>query len=166
MGRKPVGKKAMTDAERQQRRRQRLRQAKANSVTDGMSRNGDRTDAAVLEALRKKIEQLEKQNKRLYEDAKGWKNLSEMERGEAARLRNEKEILRHDLRKYENLQSEMRKFELDKQLFEMEKLFNPSVVKTWIRQLTMRYHPDRGGSQEEMKVVNAAYELLKQLLGQ
>lgn len=39
------------------------------------------------------------------------------------------------------------------------------VVRRWFAKLSLRFHPDRGGSDEEMRVVNFAHELLKELLG-
>lgn len=39
------------------------------------------------------------------------------------------------------------------------------VVRAWHHQMTKKYHPDRGGSQTEMLVVNEGAELLKQLAG-
>jgi hypothetical protein len=38
------------------------------------------------------------------------------------------------------------------------------VVTQWYRQMALRYHPDRGGTDAEMKVVNDAYERLQKLL--
>lgn len=40
----------------------------------------------------------------------------------------------------------------------------PEVMRRWYRELARRYHPDHGGSDEAMKVVNAAHELLRRLL--
>jgi hypothetical protein len=40
-----------------------------------------------------------------------------------------------------------------------------SAVKQWYWRLSLKYHPDRGGSQEQMKVVNDAYEQILELLG-
>jgi uncharacterized protein (DUF3820 family) len=41
----------------------------------------------------------------------------------------------------------------------------PTVdVAGWYRQLSMRFHPDRGGSKEAMQAVNAAKELLERML--
>jgi hypothetical protein len=41
----------------------------------------------------------------------------------------------------------------------------PDIIRKWYRGLAMKYHPDRDGSHEAMKVVNDAYEQLKQLTG-
>jgi uncharacterized protein (DUF3820 family) len=38
------------------------------------------------------------------------------------------------------------------------------LIRRWYRQLSLRYHPDRGGSAEAMQAVNAAHELLQSLL--
>jgi hypothetical protein len=38
------------------------------------------------------------------------------------------------------------------------------VVKTWYRRLCMRWHPDRGGSDQAMQAVNDAHVLLRELL--
>ncbi len=37
-------------------------------------------------------------------------------------------------------------------------------VAGWYRRLSMRFHPDRGGSKESMQAINAAKELLEQML--
>jgi hypothetical protein len=39
-----------------------------------------------------------------------------------------------------------------------------AVVKSWFARLSKRYHADRGGSDEQMRVVNVARELLEALL--
>src|SRR5262245_12427502 len=38
------------------------------------------------------------------------------------------------------------------------------VVRGWYRGLCLKYHPDRGGSHEQMVVVQDAYERLQQLV--
>jgi hypothetical protein len=38
------------------------------------------------------------------------------------------------------------------------------LIPRWYRQLALRYHPDRGGSVEAMRVVNDAHERLRELL--
>jgi hypothetical protein len=38
------------------------------------------------------------------------------------------------------------------------------VVKQWFARLSLRYHPDRGGSDAEMRVVTNAHDLLVELL--
>lgn len=38
------------------------------------------------------------------------------------------------------------------------------VMKNWGRRLTLKYHPDRGGSHEQMLVVNEAVESLKKAI--
>jgi hypothetical protein len=40
------------------------------------------------------------------------------------------------------------------------------IVQTWFRRLSLKYHPDRGGSDAAMKVVNNARDLLMELLAQ
>jgi hypothetical protein len=39
------------------------------------------------------------------------------------------------------------------------------VISTWYRAMSMRFHPDRSGSTEQMVAVNAGYEKLKELTG-
>ncbi len=39
------------------------------------------------------------------------------------------------------------------------------VVRAWHRQMAMKYHPDRGGTHEQMLLVNEGAELLKKLAG-
>jgi hypothetical protein len=39
------------------------------------------------------------------------------------------------------------------------------VLQQWYRQLTLDYHPDRGGSTEAMQAINDAYERLREELG-
>jgi predicted SprT family Zn-dependent metalloprotease len=38
------------------------------------------------------------------------------------------------------------------------------VVKKWFAEMSMRYHPDRGGTDEQMRVINGARDLLEELL--
>lgn len=38
------------------------------------------------------------------------------------------------------------------------------IVARWYREMSLRFHPDRGGSHEAMVAVNACYERLKELL--
>jgi hypothetical protein len=38
------------------------------------------------------------------------------------------------------------------------------IIQTWYRRLSLRYHPDRGGSDAAMRVVNNARDLLLELL--
>jgi curved DNA-binding protein CbpA len=38
------------------------------------------------------------------------------------------------------------------------------LMKRWFAELSLRYHPDRGGTDAEMRVVNDAYERLRKLL--
>jgi hypothetical protein len=40
----------------------------------------------------------------------------------------------------------------------------PGVVKTWYRDLSLKYHPDRGGSNAAMIIVNEAYDHLCSLM--
>lgn len=40
-----------------------------------------------------------------------------------------------------------------------------AVVRAWVRQMTLKYHPDRGGSHEAMIAVNDGAELLRRLAG-
>ena len=40
-----------------------------------------------------------------------------------------------------------------------------SVCNQWYRTMAVRFHPDKGGSHEAMKAVNAGRELLLQLAG-
>jgi hypothetical protein len=40
-----------------------------------------------------------------------------------------------------------------------------AVVVNWYRQMSLRWHPDRGGSDEAMQAVNYGFELLKKLAG-
>jgi hypothetical protein len=39
-----------------------------------------------------------------------------------------------------------------------------AVVSTWYRRLSMRFHPDHGGSKVAMQVVNEARELLEEMI--
>lgn len=39
------------------------------------------------------------------------------------------------------------------------------VIRAWHRQMTLKYHPDRGGTHEQMLLVNEGAELLKKLAG-
>lgn len=41
----------------------------------------------------------------------------------------------------------------------------PTVdVAAWYRRLSMRFHPDRGGSKDAMQAINAARELLEDMM--
>jgi hypothetical protein len=143
----------MTDAERQRRRRQRLRQAQANSVTAEVSRNE--------EASEKRVDRLRNENKRLREDAKVWKRLHDNVAAMGDRLRKE-----HD-QELKKLREEVRQYgdwKFEKHLSALEALLKPPVLKKWYDDLAKRYHSDRGGSNEEMKVVNEARDTLLALL--
>jgi hypothetical protein len=37
------------------------------------------------------------------------------------------------------------------------------IIRTWYREMALRWHPDRGGSDDAMKAINHAHERLKQL---
>jgi hypothetical protein len=39
------------------------------------------------------------------------------------------------------------------------------LVKRWFGELSLRWHPDRGGTQETMQAVNQAHDRLRELLG-
>jgi hypothetical protein len=38
-------------------------------------------------------------------------------------------------------------------------------VRSWYREMVLKYHPDRGGNHEAMKAINDAHERLKQRVG-
>ena len=40
-----------------------------------------------------------------------------------------------------------------------------SLLQGWYRQLALDFHPDRGGTNEEMRAITEAYSRLKKLLG-
>ena len=63
-----------------------------------------------------------------------------------------------------------RLFELELELIQLRHGATPAVadkvVKGWYRELSMKYHPDRGGSNDAQAIVNDAYErLVKALAG-
>jgi hypothetical protein len=39
------------------------------------------------------------------------------------------------------------------------------VVNSWFREQSLRWHPDRGGSDQAMQAINHAHDRLRQLLG-
>jgi hypothetical protein len=39
------------------------------------------------------------------------------------------------------------------------------VIRTWYRTLCLKFHPDRGGSTEQMQAINAAHDELRRLVG-
>jgi uncharacterized protein (DUF3820 family) len=41
----------------------------------------------------------------------------------------------------------------------------PATIRTWYRELVMKYHPDRGGSHEAMVAITDAKERLEQMVG-
>jgi hypothetical protein len=156
----------MTDAERQRKRRERLRQAKKDSVTAEASR--------IEDATKKRIAWLEKENKRLRKEAKDWQHLHGMACDQRDRL--QKEIRdRHDdpeIRRLEEeklrlqsekrqLQSELLELRSEKVYLELERLLTPSIIKTLFNKFSRKYHPDCGGSEQEMKVVNEIFEALR-----
>jgi hypothetical protein len=40
-----------------------------------------------------------------------------------------------------------------------------ALIRTWHREMVLRYHPDRGGSHEAMQAINDAHDRLKELAG-
>jgi len=38
------------------------------------------------------------------------------------------------------------------------------LINSWYRKLSLSHHPDRGGSTERMQAINAAHELLKEMV--
>src|SRR5262249_47615873 len=108
MGRKPVGDKAMTDAERQRRRRQRLRAAQENSVTS-------RNDGVSDDKIRKRIEWLERENKRLRKDAKEWRDYGLGCQEDTAR-EHQKNVEETSRLREENYQLEERLREQDREI--------------------------------------------------
>jgi hypothetical protein len=38
------------------------------------------------------------------------------------------------------------------------------IIRTWFRELTLKWHPDRGGCKEAMQAINDAHERLVELL--
>jgi uncharacterized protein (DUF3820 family) len=41
----------------------------------------------------------------------------------------------------------------------------PALIKTWHREMALRFHPDRGGSHEAMVAISIAHDRLKGLAG-
>jgi hypothetical protein len=39
------------------------------------------------------------------------------------------------------------------------------IVRRWFREMSLKYHPDRGGSENAMRALNHAHERLRELLG-
>jgi hypothetical protein len=155
-GRKPLGDRAMTDAERQRRRRQRLRQAQAelrqaeaDSVTAEVSRNE--------EASEKKIDRLRNENKQLREHAKGWERLHRGEAATVSKLRAENSRLRGEMEAIQGVLARLGKSAT------LAGLGKPTITKLY-REFSKKYHPDRGGSDAEMKVVNEIFAALRALV--
>jgi hypothetical protein len=149
MGRKPIGDRAMTGTERQRRRRQRLRQAEADSVTDELSR---------------KIERLQKANKRLREDAKGWEEMYHKRESEVQRQRAEAQRLWQDNHRLTTELDKHRAKERDSWVDNILSVLNKPTLSKLFRQFSLKFHPDRGGSDAEMRVVNEMHEALLALL--
>jgi hypothetical protein len=120
--------------------------------------NKEQTADEVIVELKKTIERLQKANKKLREDSDGWRRLTDGLTVDVARLREE-------ARQRKEVEGDIWKLRHEQMQLQMERFLKPAVLSEWFRQLSLRYHPDRGGSEIEMKVVNAAYTLLKQLLG-
>jgi hypothetical protein len=156
-GRKPQGDRAMTDAERQRRHRQRLRQARADTVTGTCHENGaadkTQTDFVTTEvsrneaATQKTIDRLRKENQRLRREAKesheGWLRALRGENQEIKRLREELDRLRREASQYGDWKTEKALSDLD-----------PRSVQKVYRDLALKYHPDRGGSKEAMQAIS------------
>jgi ParB-like chromosome segregation protein Spo0J len=75
------------------------------------------------------------------------------------------ETLRAKIAEAQQKAKELARLELDLAAREAGPPSFPAVVQRWYRDLCRRYHPDRGGSHLEMKVVNEAHESLKKLVG-
>jgi hypothetical protein len=39
------------------------------------------------------------------------------------------------------------------------------LLRSWYREMSLRFHPDRGGSTEAMQAINHAYDRLRELAG-
>ena len=39
------------------------------------------------------------------------------------------------------------------------------IIRSWFRELSLRFHPDRGGSHDAMKALNEAHSRLKEMIG-
>jgi curved DNA-binding protein CbpA len=39
------------------------------------------------------------------------------------------------------------------------------LIGRWYREMSLRFHPDRGGSDEAMQAINHAHDRLKELAG-
>jgi hypothetical protein len=147
----------MTDAERQRKRRERLRQAKKDSVT------AERHE--IEEAYQKRIDRLEKANRDLRKEVKG----NEQFHAEAVAWRTrllddqkaEAEKLMEEIRQ---LKKEDRRLRAELHDWRMANLLRRPIIKEWYAILSMKHHPDRGGSDERMAVVNEGRDLLMKLL--
>jgi hypothetical protein len=40
----------------------------------------------------------------------------------------------------------------------------PALIRTWYREMTLKFHPDRGGSHQAMVAISEAHERLKELV--
>jgi hypothetical protein len=205
MGRKPLGDKALTDAERQRRRRQKLRAARADSVTPPVTENGQdsagrvspppssgRTPAQDVSVtdLSRKLDELSRENVRLkkvnqalrrdvkhfaqgYDEQIALANrlqeeITQLHRRERERLekeleRKERERLDRESQEYQDWKRDR---ELDGLFATLNRLAGPRTVAQVLRQASRLFHPDRGGTDEQMTVVNKIREMLEQLLAQ
>jgi chromosome segregation ATPase len=157
MGRKPQGDRAMTDAERQRRRRQRLREAKAEL--------GQAEADSVTDELSRKVERLQKANKRLREDARGWEQMYHEREAQVQRQRAEAQGLEQDIRRLTTELDKYRAKERDSWVDNILSVLNRPTVSKIFREFSLKYHPDRGGSDEQMRVVNEMHAALLALLG-
>lgn len=41
----------------------------------------------------------------------------------------------------------------------------PTLIRQWHREMAMKFHPDRDGSNEAMQAINHAHDRLRELLG-
>jgi curved DNA-binding protein CbpA len=48
------------------------------------------------------------------------------------------------------------------QILELPNFASSEKIKLKYRQLALKYHPDRGGDEEKMKLINMAYNILKE----
>jgi hypothetical protein len=140
----------------------RTSEAKKDSVTAEASRNE--------EAPEKRIAWLEKANKELRKEVKSLKSLYREAAAMRDQLLKDWEPRRDNTEKDRlakekaQLYIEVLRLNTEKQQLELEAILKPPILKKWFADLSKRFHPDRGGSDLEMKVVNEAHQLLLAML--
>jgi hypothetical protein len=120
----------------------------------------------------REIARLKKVNQELRRDVKFWQEQNRNNEAMVARLLEGRSESEKQLRKeIDKLRREMSEYhawkrdrDLDAMFAALNRLAGPRTVSQVLRKASMEFHPDRGGTDEQMAVVNKIRELLEELL--